>query len=87
MPENCWNTPVSYTHLDVYKRQLFIYIQEEDIIVKNGSENGVEYNRNTGKPYMLLRPYSYEIEAKEYPGQEVYKRQPLHCLSMCEGHF
>ena len=48
---------------------LFIYIQEDDIIVKNGSENGVEYNRNTGKPYMLLRPYSYEIEAKEYPGQ------------------
>lgn len=48
---------------------LFIHIQEDDIIVKNGSENGVEYNRNTGKPYMLLRPYSYEIEAKEYPGQ------------------
>lgn len=48
---------------------LLIYIQEDDIIVKNGSENGVEYNRNTGKPYMLLRPYSYEIEAKEYPGQ------------------
>ena len=52
---------------------LFIYIQEDDIIVKNGSGNGVKYNRKTGKPYMLLRPYSYQIEAKEYPGQ-VFER-------------
>ena len=43
---------------------LFIHIQEDDIIVKNGSENGVEYNRNTGKPYMLLRPYRYECRIR-----------------------
>lgn len=48
---------------------LFISIQEDNIEVSNGSGNGVKYNRNTGKPCILLRPYSYEIEAQEYPGQ------------------
>lgn len=51
------------------KFTLFIDIQEKYISVCNGSENGVKYNRNTGKPYILIRPYSYEIEVKEYPGQ------------------
>lgn len=48
---------------------LYIYIQEDNIIVENGTENGVMYNRETGKPYKILRPYNFEIDHKEYPGQ------------------
>lgn len=55
------------------KFTLLISIQKDDIIVVNGFKNGVKYNRKTGKPYMLLRPYNYQIEAKEYLGQ-VFER-------------
>lgn len=51
------------------KFTLYINIYEDNIIVQNGADNGVTYNRNSGKPYILNRPYNYEIDAKEYPGQ------------------
>ena len=58
--------PVSYTHLDVYKRQDADYVIAADAGYENACRVGVE-------PYLLLGDYG--SAPRPEAGADVYKRQ------------
>ena len=86
-----WLLPVSYTHLDVYKRQVLEEIKKQgknligtkrDEFVKQNllSDEFIEMMQKNKKPFDLLMSYYQcaimEIETKfRVLNQDVYKRQ------------
>ena len=53
-----WNGPVSYTHLDVYKRQSFFFAKRDILPVEaartdEGFKNNMEQDRNVAKRQRL----------------------------------
>ena len=78
-------TSVSYTHLDVYKRQIYTYgpIIHNDEVVKDMEKNGVTVINDLDelsyheKGVMIIR--SHGISTVSYTHLDVYKRQELHC--------
>ena len=71
--------PVSYTHLDVYKRQiLYNVIGNKEVVfieIFHFEKNDFKYNLRTWKSCMVL-PVSYTH-------LDVYKRQALLVLYLC----
>ena len=75
--------PVSYTHLDVYKRQLYDELDEHGIRVRPHAWISSEWfsPENTpgiAMPFFLAHPRLMRLEKKmilEVEGGDVYKRQ------------
>ena len=69
------NTPVSYTHLDVYKRQ----VQEGVQNIVDTLKEYEEVNEKFGDPEILEDPD--KMDALINRQADVYKRQDLHRLN------
>ena len=75
--------PVSYTHLDVYKRQIYntaLYLRLSRDDELQGESGSIQTQR------MMLRQYAAEhgltvVDAVSYTHLDVYKRQLTHRLS------
>ena len=77
------DNPVSYTHLDVYKRQGGA-VQLDPVVVHNGADGvqGEVGRRHGGLPHLAL------LEPVSYTHLDVYKRQePASCPSLTRGKF
>ena len=69
--------PVSYTHLDVYKRQVHVKVYSEKIVILYGKEKVVSHQRSYCGGDWCIKLEHYLRTPVSYTHLDVYKRQEL----------
>ena len=66
-------TPVSYTHLDVYKRQGYTFFDTAECYTGTNPDGSTAYNEEAVG--MGIKPFRDKIVPVSYTHLDVYKRQ------------
>ena len=82
-------TPVSYTHLDVYKRQSLDCVIENNLfhdVILNGKDMAAVYGGRDARCQGLIIRNNHFYNPVSYTHLDVYKRQPLYAAIPAPAH-